>query len=196
MPSLKLHIGGEQPHPEWRILNISPGPHVDFVGSCTDLSQFADESIDEIYGSHVYEHLDFREFLQAFKEAYRVLKPQGKFWVAVPDMDQLCQLYLNRSLSLRDRVELTRVIFGGQMDRYDYHKIGLQPADVAGGLRGGGVSRSGTSTGIWGFHGPQRLHHRGYPCQPECGRLQVAAVSKPHSPWWIRRRKASGDWRG
>jgi predicted SAM-dependent methyltransferase len=125
MPSLKLHIGGEQPHPEWRILNISPGPHVDFVGSCTDLSQFADESIDEIYGSHVYEHLDFREFLQAFKEAYRVLKPQGKFWVAVPDMDQLCQLYLNRSLSLRDRVELTRVIFGGQMNRYDYHKIGL-----------------------------------------------------------------------
>ncbi len=125
MPSLKLHIGGEQPHPEWKILNILPGPDVDFVGSCTDLSQFGNESVDEIYGSHVYEHLDFKEFLQAFQEAYRVLKPEGKFWVAVPDMDRLCAMYLGRELSLRDRVELTRVIFGGQTNRYDYHKIGL-----------------------------------------------------------------------
>lgn len=30
----RLNIGGEVARDGWKILNIQPGPHVDFVGNC------------------------------------------------------------------------------------------------------------------------------------------------------------------
>ena len=42
---LRLHVGGTAPHPDWKVLNVLPGPHVDYVGSCTDLSTFGDSSV-------------------------------------------------------------------------------------------------------------------------------------------------------
>jgi predicted SAM-dependent methyltransferase len=106
-------------------MNVSPGPNVDIVGSCHNLSQFADNSIEEIYASHVFEHLGLRELHQALTESLRVLRPEGKLWIAVPDMDVLCQMYLNKSLGTAERIELTRIIYGGQMNEHDFHKTGL-----------------------------------------------------------------------
>ena len=46
------------------------------VGDCRDLSRFEDDSIDEIYASHVLEHLSYRnEIVPALKEWRRVLLP-------------------------------------------------------------------------------------------------------------------------
>ena len=45
---MKLHIGGEQVKEGWKILNIQKKEGVDFIGDITDLSQFQDNSIDEI----------------------------------------------------------------------------------------------------------------------------------------------------
>ena len=53
---MKLHIGGTEAHPDWKIFNIEEKPEVDFVGDASDLSQFQDESIDTIYASHILEH--------------------------------------------------------------------------------------------------------------------------------------------
>ena len=53
---MKLHIGGKEVKEGWKILNIIKNDGVDFVGSISDLSQFADNSIEEIYASHVLEH--------------------------------------------------------------------------------------------------------------------------------------------
>ena len=50
---MKLHIGGKQPKEGWTILNVQKMDYVDIVGDITDLSQFQDESIEEIYASHV-----------------------------------------------------------------------------------------------------------------------------------------------
>ena len=84
----RLHIGGIEPRPSWKIWNIQPGPGVDFVGDCSDLSQFADESVDEIYASHVLEHLDHkREIPKASKELHRILKPTGVLSISVPDLE-------------------------------------------------------------------------------------------------------------
>lgn len=121
----KLHIGGEVAAEGWKILNIAPGDHVDFVGSCHDLSRFASQTIREVYASHVFEHLSYREFLDAVAEVYRVLTPQGVFRMAVPNLDMLCWFYLQSDLSLKERAYITRVIYGGQTNCYDYHKIGL-----------------------------------------------------------------------
>lgn len=53
---LKLHIGGKEAHPDWKILDIEERPEVDFVGDAADLSQFEDNSVEAIYASHVLEH--------------------------------------------------------------------------------------------------------------------------------------------
>jgi len=45
MSNIKLHIGGKQPHPDWKILDIDPRPEVDFVCDASNLSIFADDSI-------------------------------------------------------------------------------------------------------------------------------------------------------
>ncbi len=67
---LRLHIGGEAVKPGWKIVNIKQLPGVDFIGSATDLSAFADGTVDEVYGSHIYEHLSYsEEILKALTEA-------------------------------------------------------------------------------------------------------------------------------
>ena len=55
---MKLHIGGKQIKEVWSILNIQKNEGVDFIGDISDLSQFKDNSIDEIYASHVVEHIN------------------------------------------------------------------------------------------------------------------------------------------
>lgn len=138
-PPLRLHIGGEQPREGWKILNAQPKPGVDFVGNCMDLSQFADASVDEIYASHVYEHLDYRaELPKAMKEAHRVLKPGGQFRVGVPDLETLCRVFLHPKLTPAERWFVQRMMFGGQIDDYDYHRVGLTQEFMVGFLANAG----------------------------------------------------------
>ena len=54
---MKLHIGGEQKKDGWKILNIQKKDNVDFIGNINDLSKFENNSIEEIYASHVFEHV-------------------------------------------------------------------------------------------------------------------------------------------
>jgi predicted SAM-dependent methyltransferase len=123
----RLHIGGQMRHPDWEVFNIQPGPHVDHVGDAKDLSRFDDETFDELYASHVAEHFDYNgTLLGAFKEWYRVLKPEGKLYISVPNMDVLCQLFRKRKeLELKGRFQVMRMMFGGHTDQHDYHYVGF-----------------------------------------------------------------------
>jgi len=123
---MKLHIGGKEAKPGWKILNIVDGPNVDFLGDCVDLSQFDDDSIDEIYASHVFEHLGYRDELPtALKECCRTLKPGGRLYVSVPNFGVLCQLFVSGVLTEELQWEIVRIVFGGQTDPYDHHKVGF-----------------------------------------------------------------------
>ena len=123
---MKLHIGGKHAKDGWKILNIQDGPHVDYLGSCTDLSALGNASVDTIYASHVYEHLGYKEELpRALKEAHRILVPGGKLLISVPNFGLLCQLFIAEGLTVAQRHEIMRMIFGGQTDPFDYHKVGL-----------------------------------------------------------------------
>lgn len=125
---MKLHIGGTEPHPEWKILDIEPRPEVDFIGNAANLEQFANNSIEAIYASHVLEHFHHGlngELLNTLSEWYRVLQPGGKLYISVPNLGILCWLYLNDKLSVYDRYYLMAVIFGGQTNEYDVHKVGF-----------------------------------------------------------------------
>lgn len=123
---IRLHIGGMEPRTGWKILNVQPGPHVDYIGSCTDLEQFPNNSVREIYASHVLEHLSYKGELQkTISEAHRILTPNGTFKISVPDFEVLCRIFLHPSLNIEQRFHIMRMVFGGQEDEFDFHKIGL-----------------------------------------------------------------------
>ena len=124
MDMIKLHIGGEEKKDGWKILNIQNKPDVDYVGDISDLYQFEDNSIQEIYASHVFEHIKRKNITKTILEIYRVLKPSGKFHVSVPDMDVLFKLFLDSNLNNKQRIHILGMIFGGQMDDFDIHYFG------------------------------------------------------------------------
>ena len=123
----KLHIGGKQPSNGWEILNAIPGQHVDHICNANNLSQFHDGTFTEIYASHIVEHLDYKNELDlTLKEWFRVMKPGGKIYVSVPDLDTLASLLIKKNeLTADERFFVMRMIFGGHVDEYDYHLVGL-----------------------------------------------------------------------
>ncbi len=123
---IKLNIGSRERAEGWKTLDIDPGPEVDYVGDCGDLVAFKDNSIDTIYASHVLEHVSYHEDMQTtLKEWFRVLLPGGTVMISVPDFETLCRLFLHKELSGEERFHVMRIIFGGQVDPYDFHSVGL-----------------------------------------------------------------------
>ncbi len=123
----KLHIGGQCQSEAWEVLNANPAPYVDHVGNANNLSRFADNTFIEIYASHVVEHLDYiGELMLTLKEWHRVLIPSGKVFISVPDLDVLAALILDKNkFTINERFTVMRMIFGGHIDKYDYHVVGL-----------------------------------------------------------------------
>ena len=80
---MKLNIGGEQKKEGWKILNIQKKDGVDFIGDISDLSQFSENSVEEIYASHVVEHVEQSKIESTFEGIHRILKDNGKFYVHV-----------------------------------------------------------------------------------------------------------------
>jgi predicted SAM-dependent methyltransferase len=123
----RLHIGGRVQAEGWEVLNANSAPYVDHVCNANDLSQFPDDTFAEIYASHVVEHFDYQMELECtLLEWNRVLVPGGKLFVSVPDLDILARLILAKDqLSVEERFHVMRMIFGGHVDQYDYHLVGL-----------------------------------------------------------------------
>lgn len=125
---LQLHLGGWEVKQGWTIVNVEDRPGVDVRSTVTGLSMFPDGSAVEIYASHVYEHLGYQEELpRAFAEARRVLMPGGRLRISVPDMEVLCQLFLhpNAQASANEQFKIMRMMMGGQMEPFDFHKVGF-----------------------------------------------------------------------
>lgn len=124
---LRLHIGGVEPKAGWKIVNVQQGPHVDYLGDIETVAQnFADDSVDQIYASHILEHLGYdRALPETLKHLARVLKPGGEFFIAVPDLAALAKLFTHPNADVNVRIHLMRIIFGGRTDPYDVHVAGF-----------------------------------------------------------------------
>jgi predicted O-linked N-acetylglucosamine transferase (SPINDLY family)/predicted SAM-dependent methyltransferase len=135
---IKLNIGGIDVKDGWKILNAQPGPGIDYVGDIRNLERFADDSIEEVYASHVIEHIGQNDVLPTLKGIHRILVPGGKFYISVPDLDVLCHQFLNPRFETLQRYHTMRMMFGGQTDDFDYHQVGLNLEFLADYLREAG----------------------------------------------------------
>ena len=124
---MRLHIGGEEIKEGWKILNIQKKPGVDFIGDITDLSQFDDESVEEVYASHVLEHVGLAKVNKTFDGIQRVLKKGGKFYISVPNLETVAKIFLQVP-EWPDKYNMMTIIYGGQSDCYDFHYIGFWPS--------------------------------------------------------------------
>lgn len=85
------------------------------LGHDATVLEYPDESVDEVYASHVLEHLDRGDSEKALKEWWRVLKPGGRMRIAVPDFV--------RVIYERDKDPLwEHRLMGGNTDVLDFHK--------------------------------------------------------------------------
>jgi predicted SAM-dependent methyltransferase len=126
LEDIKLNVGGSHAAEGWTILDINPGPHVDRVGDVRDLSFLAAQSCSEVYASHVLEHLSYQgEISDVLLEFHRILKPGGRLRISVPDLETLCRLFLKPQMTPRDKYDVMRMIYGGQLDTYDKHLTGM-----------------------------------------------------------------------
>lgn len=121
---MKLHIGGKEKKKGWSILNIQKNDVVDFIGDIRDLSQFKNHSINEIYASHVLEHVNQKDIKKTLSDIHRVLNEGGKFYVSVPDLDILCKIFIDNKAPPKVKFHVMRMMFGGQIDEFDFHYFG------------------------------------------------------------------------
>ena len=81
---IRLNIGaGGSNLPGFIPLDIQTGT------DATKPLPYADNSVDEIYASHVLEHIHHSKTFSTLTEWVRVLKPGGRLRVAVPDFDRI-----------------------------------------------------------------------------------------------------------
>ncbi len=122
-----LHIGGKYAHSDWEIFDALERDVVDHVGDAADLSRFADGTFQKLYASHVLEHFPYLHQLSpTLTEWSRVMADDGEMLISVPDMDVLCQMFLDKEgLSADERFHVMRMLFGGQSNKYDFHYAGL-----------------------------------------------------------------------
>lgn len=125
MEPIRLHLGGTERRDGWTIVDIESRPEVDIVADVRELGEFADDSVSEIYASHVLEHLPFGGAGDALNEWFRVLAPGGLLRVAVPDLEIIFRLIDMPQVSTRGAFDLTRIVYGGQLNEHDFHKCGF-----------------------------------------------------------------------
>jgi predicted SAM-dependent methyltransferase len=119
---IRLNIGcGTKPFKGWTNTDIDPEIHIkgysnEMSSSCT--FNYKDDTVDEIYASHLLDHLSRKNELDnTLHEWYRVLKPGGILRVAVSDFEAVSKLY-------RDGMDLESLwghIVGGHKSEYDKH---------------------------------------------------------------------------
>jgi predicted SAM-dependent methyltransferase len=159
----RLHIGGKQQADGWEILNANPGELVDHVCNANELSQFEDGVFFEIYASHIVEHLDYKvELATTLKEWWRVMEPGGKIYVSVPDLDILSALILSKDkLTIDERFFVMRMMFGGHIDKYDYHMVGLNEDFLVAFLKGAGYENIQKVEGFGLFNDTSNMKYKG-----------------------------------
>lgn len=74
-------------------IDCDPHPGVDIVSDASELGMFKDNSVEEIFASHILEHFPHTKTRDVLKEWHRVLNDDGILYVAVPDFKRTVEIY-------------------------------------------------------------------------------------------------------
>lgn len=101
---MKLNIGcGKKFELGYCNIDLYENLIADKIMSALNL-EFDENKIEEIKAIQVIEHLNFFEAIYALSEFFRVLKPNGKIIIEIPDLERACQHYLNSNTEDKKRV--------------------------------------------------------------------------------------------
>ncbi len=140
-------------------LDIDPAVEPDVIGSITDLSAVADNSMDALYSSHNLEHIFRDQVPIALGEFYRVLKPGGLVLVTMPDLQAVAKFVAEGKLeepieTYPSGAQITAIhAIYGEGDGFMLHRTGftsktLQTHLAAAGFREVTVCSEGIN--LWG----------------------------------------------
>ena len=109
--SVKLNIGaGPTRMPGWTPIDRKLGTEA------YPLTDYADDSVDEIRASHVLEHFGFAEVPAVLNDWVRVLRPGCRIRISVPEMTRILRV------AQQGDDLWAKYLMGGQTDENDYHK--------------------------------------------------------------------------
>jgi predicted SAM-dependent methyltransferase len=115
---------------------LADAPGVDVVADLSEALPFADGEADLIYVSHVLEHFATEAVPALLSDWRRVLRTGGLLLVAVPDLDVIARVLVERAgWFTPPHQPWLGAIYGGQKDEYDFHKTGFNAPWLAGLLR-------------------------------------------------------------
>lgn len=111
---------------------LPDAPGVDLVADIAKPLPLEDGSADLVYASHVLEHFPQGQTISLLTEWRRILRPGGQLWVAVPDLDVIARMLIERPGWFTPPHEpWVGAIYGGQKDEYDFHKAGFTGPSLA-----------------------------------------------------------------
>ncbi len=115
---LRLLLGGRTTKLEgWKNVDLYDSEGVDIRADASKLFMVKDQSVSEIYASHILEHFSHTKTLDVLKEWNRVLKIGGKVYISVPDFDAMIKLYAKCGMT-----EFIRnMLYGDQGYTLAYH---------------------------------------------------------------------------
>jgi len=114
---LHLHVGcGPQILPGW--INIDKyHSHADVLNIDMFKLPLGEKVADTIYSSHSLEHLPIRQGRSAILNWYKTLKPGGTLYLAIPDLEEILTIMLDKSIPLHNRENwFLYTLFGYQID--------------------------------------------------------------------------------
>ena len=145
---LELGAGPRAGMEGWVSLNISPGATIQH--DLTHPLPFPDNSVEQIYSSHVLEHFTYpRPMLDILRDCHRVLRPGGTFSIAVPNARHYLQAYFEPQgfdralfcgydvgLSYRNRIDVVNfVAYLGDEHKFMFDEENLPRVLEEGGFR-------------------------------------------------------------
>lgn len=98
---------------------------VDVIGDARHVP-LPDGVADHVFTSECLEHFPWAETRSVLQEWVRLLKPGGTIRIEVPDFLQACQQVLVNDSEEMD-FAIQQIIFGGQINQFDFHYCGLTP---------------------------------------------------------------------
>jgi SAM-dependent methyltransferase len=93
---------------------------------------YPDDSVDEIWASHILEHFRHSEVQPVLREWLRVLKPGATATIVTPDLDDACRAWLER------RPGSHSMIFGAYEGEGQTHYVGWGPLEMRDELKAAG----------------------------------------------------------